>query len=176
MRRVLPVALASFLFVVAATNLGAAPFAFRAGFEAVQSTSSATAPPSAIPPVDTPQQQIGIVLHEQVLAWNRGDLEGYMAGYWNSPDLTFFSGGTVTKGWQPTLARYRQRYQSGGREMGTLDFSELTIEMLGPESAVARGRWRLKMKNGEQPSGLFTVLFSNRPEGWKIIHDHSSGE
>jgi ketosteroid isomerase-like protein len=125
---------------------------------------------------DTAQQAIRAVLDEQVAAWNRGDLEGYMAGYWSSPDLTFFSGGTVTKGWQPTLERYRKRYQSGGHEMGKLEFTNLSIEMLGPESAVARGRWHLAMKNGQQPRGLFTVIFRKFPESWKIVHDHSSAE
>jgi ketosteroid isomerase-like protein len=128
------------------------------------------------PAPDTPEQQIGAVLRQQVEAWNHGDLKGYMAGYWNSPDLTFFSGGTITKGWQSTLDRYRKRYQSGGREMGKLDFSETSVEMLGPESAVARGRWRLAMKNGQQPKGLFTVIFRKFPDGWRIIHDHSSAE
>ena len=123
-----------------------------------------------------PAHAIRGVLDLQVDAWNRGDLAGYMAGYWNSPDLTFFSGGTVTKGWQPTLGRYRKRYQSGGREMGKLDFSDISIEMLGPESAVARGRWHLAMKNAGQPKGLFTVIFRKFPEGWRIIHDHSSAE
>lgn len=141
-----------------------------------QSSFAQAQNPAAIPPIDTPQQQISIVLHQQVLAWNKGDLKGYMEGYWNSPELTFFSGGTITKGWQPTLDRYRQRYQSGGREMGKLDFMDLSITILGPESAVARGRWRLKMKNGEQPHGLFTVIFRKFPEGWRIIHDHSSAE
>src|SRR5580698_4588333 len=63
------------------------------------------------------------VLQTQVDAWNRHDLEQFMAGYWDSPDLTFFSGATETKGWQPTLDRYRQRYQSNGNAMGTLSFS-----------------------------------------------------
>jgi ketosteroid isomerase-like protein len=122
------------------------------------------------------QQAVRTVLDTQVAAWNRGDLEGYMAGYWNSPELTFFSGGTITKGWQPTLERYRKRYQSGGREMGKLDFTETTIDMLSPDSAVARGRWHLAMKNGQQPKGVFTVMFRKFPEGWKIVHDHSSAD
>lgn len=135
----------------------------------------ASAQTTAPAPAD-PQQAVRAVLDQQVAAWNRGDLEGYMAGYWNSPDLTFFSGGTITKGWEPTLKRYRQRYQSGGREMGKLDFTETTIGMLGPESAVARGRWHLAMKNSQQPKGLFTVIFRKFPEGWRIVHDHSSSE
>lgn len=122
------------------------------------------------------EQAIRTVLDQQVAAWNHGDLKGYMSGYWNSPELTFFSGGTITKGWEPTLKRYRQRYQSGGREMGKLDFTYTTIDVLGPEAAVARGRWHLSMKNGQQPKGLFTVIFRKFPEGWRIVHDHSSAE
>jgi ketosteroid isomerase-like protein len=128
--------------------------------------------PAAAAPDDT--APIRRVLDEQVAAWNRKDLEGYMAGYWKSPELTFFGGGAVTRGWQATLDRYRQRYQGEGKEMGTLSFGELTVEKLGPEAAVARGEWRLKMSDGKAPHGLFTVIFRRFPEGWRIVHDHSS--
>ena len=112
----------------------------------------------------------------QVEAWNRGDLEGFMAGYWKSPDLVFFSNGTETRGWQATLDRYRARYQAEGKEMGTLDFPELDILTLGPEAAMARGRWRLKMPDGRELSGMTSVIFRKLPEGWRIVHDHSSAE
>ena len=68
---------------------------------------------------------IRAVLQAQVEAWNHHDLQGFMTGYWNSPELTFFSGATETKGWQPTLERYKPRYQAEGRSMGTLSFSDL---------------------------------------------------
>src|SRR4026208_821293 len=55
----------------------------------------------------------------QVEAWNRGDLEGFMAGYWKSPDLVFFSNGTETRGWQPTPDRYRARSPAQGQPTGT---------------------------------------------------------
>ena len=116
---------------------------------------------------------IRAVLDQQVQAWNRGDLEGYMSGYWHSPDLEFFSGSTITRGWQQTLDRYRNRYQSGGHEMGTLTFSELKIDVVGPNAAIASGRWALKMKDSN-PNGLFTLLLRRFPEGWRIVHDHSS--
>src|ERR1044071_1178637 len=86
------------------------------------------------------ERGVRAVLAAQIQAWNRGDLNGYMAGYWNSPDLVFFSNGQETRGWQPTLERYRARYQGAGKEMGTLDFPVLDILTLGPEAAVARGR------------------------------------
>ncbi len=117
-------------------------------------------------------REIRRVLDLQVAAWNRGDLEGFMKGYWHSPELTFFSGGTKTSGWKTTLDRYRNRYQSAGAEMGQLDFSELKIELLGPQSAFVRGHWHLKMADSE-PQGLFTLIFRKYPDGWKIIHDHT---
>ena len=112
----------------------------------------------------------------QVEAWNRGDLDGFMAGYWQSPDLVFFSNGTTTRGWQATLDRYRSRYQAGGKQMGTLDFPELDILTLGTDAALARGRWRLKMPDGQESSGMTSVIFRKLPEGWRIVHDHSSSE
>ena len=116
------------------------------------------------------------LLDQQTEAWNRGDLEGYMQGYWRSPDLTFYSGGTITTGWEATLARYRKRYQSEGRQMGRLDFSGETIELLGPDAALARGRWRLVFPDGRQSSGLYTVILKRLPVGWRIVHDHSSAD
>ena len=99
-----------------------------------------------------------------------------MAGYWNSPELTFFSGATETQGWQATLDRYRKKYQAPGAEMGKLEFKDLQVEMLGPSSAFVRGKFLLTLSNGKQPHGLFTLVFREFPEGWRIIHDHSSGE
>jgi beta-aspartyl-peptidase (threonine type) len=121
-------------------------------------------------------KDVRAVLTAQVDAWNRGDLDGFMAGYWKSPDLVFFSNGTETRGWQATLDRYRARYQAEGRQMGTLDFPELDIVALGPEAAMARGRWRLKMPDGKELGGMTSVIFRKLPDGWRIVHDHSSAE
>jgi beta-aspartyl-peptidase (threonine type) len=117
------------------------------------------------------------VLDAQVAAWNRGDLEGFMAGYWRSPDLVFCSGDTVTKGWDETLARYRKRYQSEGREMGRLRFDAIEVLPLGEDAALARGAWHLVMRDGKEPHGLFTLLLRRLDGAWRIVHDHtSSGE
>ncbi len=116
------------------------------------------------------------VIEEQQAAWNRQDLEGFMAGYWKSEALTFFSGPTESKGWQAALDRYKKNYQGPGHEMGKLEFANLRIEMLGPDSAFVRGEFHLKMSDGKTPQGRFTLVFRKFPDGWKIIHDHSSGE
>jgi len=123
-----------------------------------------------------PMEEIRQVIVKQQEAWNRGDLEAFMTGYWNSPDLTFFSGARESKGWQAALDRYKKSYQSAGHEMGKLEFSNLRIEMLGPEVAFVRGEFHLTMSDGKTPHGLFTLIFRKFPEGWKIVHDQSAGE
>jgi ketosteroid isomerase-like protein len=114
------------------------------------------------------------VLDAQVAAWNKGDLKGFMAGYWKSDKLSFFSGKDKSQGWQATLERYQKRYQAEGREMGTLSFSELEIEAFNGESAWVRGRWKV-VTSKETLDGLFTLIFKKFPEGWRIVHDHTSG-
>jgi ketosteroid isomerase-like protein len=129
-------------------------------------------PRSLLP--DDPQSAVTAVLHMQQDAWNRHDLDGFMAGYWKSSELTFFSGASERHGWQETMDRYRAAYASPGHEMGKLAFSDLRIETLGPEAAFVRGEWHLTMPDGKTPHGIFTLVFRKFPEGWKIIHDHTS--
>jgi ketosteroid isomerase-like protein len=114
------------------------------------------------------------VLRMQQDAWNNHDLDAFMIGYWNSPDLTFFSAGQEQHGWQATMDRYKARYQSPGHEMGKLEFSNMRTEALGPDAAFVRGEWHLTMSDGKTPHGLFTLVFRKFPDGWKIVHDHTS--
>jgi beta-aspartyl-peptidase (threonine type) len=126
----------------------------------------------ATPP--TAERAIRKVIDEQATAWNRGNLDGFMAGYWNSKDLTFFSGDTVTQGWQGTYDRYRKKYQADGKEMGRLVFSELRVEPVTGDWAVTRGRWKLTFKDGTSPGGLFTLVLRQFGGDWRIVHDHTS--
>jgi ketosteroid isomerase-like protein len=125
---------------------------------------------------DPARTAIRKVLEDQQAAWNQHDLEGFMAGYWKSAELTFFSGAHESKGWQAALDRYKKNYQGAGHEMGKLEFANLRIEMLGPEAGFVRGEFHLTMSDGKTPHGLFTLVFRKFPEGWKIVHDHSAGE
>jgi len=127
---------------------------------------------------DTEQDQAGPeairqVLDSQVAAWNKGDLKGFMAGYWKSEKLTFISGDKIEHGWQATYDRYQKRYQAEGREMGKLTFSDLDIQMIGDDAAWVRGRWKL-VTSKQTPGGLFTLIVKKLPEGWRIVHDHTS--
>jgi uncharacterized protein (TIGR02246 family) len=125
---------------------------------------------------DVARTAIRKMIEQQQAAWNRKDLEAFMSGYWNSPDLTFFSGAREANGWHAALDRYKKAYQGAGHEMGRLEFANLRIEMLGPDAAFVRGEFRLTMSDGKKPQGLFTLILRKFPEGWKIVHDHSAGE
>lgn len=114
------------------------------------------------------------VLRTQQEAWNRHDLEGFMAGYWNSAELTFFSDAKEHDGWQATIDRYLATYSSPGHEMGKLEFSGLRVVVLSQDSAFVRGAWKLTMSDGKTPHGLFTLVFRKFSGGWKIVHDHTS--
>jgi ketosteroid isomerase-like protein len=116
--------------------------------------------------------EIQNVLRAQEEAWNHGDIEAFMNGYWRSDETVFVSGDDVSRGWQKVLDRYKTKY-SDRAKMGTLTFSNLEITSLSDDSAVALGSWRLKRANDE-PHGRFTLIFRRFPEGWKIVHDHTS--
>ena len=112
------------------------------------------------------------VMDAQAAAWNRGDVDEFMRGYWNSSRLVFVGGDGVTRGWQPTLDRYKKNYDSR-EKMGTLKFSELEIDVLSKTSAVVLGSWALTRAK-DNPHGKFTLIFKKFADGWKIIHDHTS--
>ena len=115
---------------------------------------------------------IRAVLDAQSEAWNRGDIEGYMAGYWRSNETVFISGDSLTRGWQTVLDRYKQNYNSR-EKMGTLTFSDLEIKPVGNDTAVVIGRWHLQRAKDE-PHGRFTLIFRKTKQGWRIVHDHTS--
>jgi uncharacterized protein (TIGR02246 family) len=114
------------------------------------------------------------VLEDQQTAWNRGDIDAFMRGYKNSTETTFI-GKTVEHGYQPILERYKAHYAT--REaMGTLDFSDLAIKMLGKNYAVVTGRFHLTRTaaGGRDASGVYSLIFEREPGGWRIILDHTS--
>lgn len=121
-----------------------------------------------------PEKIIRAMLEAQTAAWNRGDLKGFMEGYWHSDELTFFAGANESSGWEAAYQRYRTSYQGKGREMGRLAFTNIRVEMLGAEAAFVRGHWQLTNKDGSQRGGLFTLVLRHTDAGWHIIHDHSS--
>jgi ketosteroid isomerase-like protein len=119
-----------------------------------------------------PAGEIRAVLEAQTEAWNRGDIDGFMQAYDHSETLRFASGGTITRGWQTTLERYKKRYPDRAA-MGTLTFTILDVNVLAPDGAVVFGRWELAREK-DHPSGLFTLTLRRTADGWHIVADHTS--
>lgn len=118
---------------------------------------------------------IRAVLTSQQAAWNRGDIPAFLqGGYWNSPELTFAGSDGIVRGYDGLLERYRQHYPDK-KAMGELEFSGLEIRQLGSEAALALGHWRLK-RQSDEVGGVFSLVFQRFPEGWRIIHDHTSAQ
>lgn len=125
-------------------------------------------------PDSNAEREVRELIDRQADDWNKGDLEAFLKGYWSSKDVVFQSGGDRMRGFDAVRDRYFKRYKADGKPMGKVTFSEIEVESLGPDSAYARGRWRLKMNDGDEPSGLFTLILRKLPEGWRIVHDHTS--
>lgn len=117
---------------------------------------------------------IRFVLRKQAQDWNRGDIAAFMRGYKNSPDTTFI-GKKIEHGYQAVLARYQAIY-SNREKMGHLDFANLDIRMLGNDYAIVTGEFHLARTpaGGGDASGVFSLLFRNTAQGWRIILDHTS--
>jgi len=132
---------------------------------------SCAAPQHVFTPSD--DQAIRGVLAAQSAAWNRGDLEGFMAGYVRSPDLVFTSGGAVRHGYDETLTKYRAKYGTDKSTMGHLAFELISIQHLGADGAIVLGTWVLT-DTPNAAGGVFSVALERTMSGWLIVHDHTS--
>jgi len=141
---------------------------------------AASAPASPPAPVDAASVEAGVraTLAAQVAAWNAGSVRGFMDGYARTEALRFLSGGTVRRGWEEALYGYVRSYPDAA-SMGHLAFTDLSVQPLSADHALAWGRWRLQREGdaeGAGPGGLFTLVLTDTPAGWRVVHDHTSSE
>jgi ketosteroid isomerase-like protein len=112
------------------------------------------------------------VLKNQQFSWNNGDVDAFLEGYWHSPELTFSGTSGIARGWDAVRARYKKSYADRAI-MGQLEFSDLQFRFLGPDAALVLGHWHLTRAKGDI-GGVFSLVWQRFPEGWRIIHDHTS--
>lgn len=118
------------------------------------------------------EKEILGILERQTQAWNRGDLEAFMIGYWENDSLMYIGKGGVTYGYTSTLNSYRKNYGDTAR-MGKLKFDILHVKSMGPEYYFVVGKWFLKRSAGDI-GGHYTLIFKKIKGVWVIISDHSS--
>lgn len=112
------------------------------------------------------------ILEQQSAAWNRGDIDAYMTGYWNNDSLVFIGKNGPTYGYNATLQRYKSSYPDA-EKMGKLNFTILQVKELSKDYYFVLGKWELKRSMGDL-SGHFTLLFRHIAGQWLIVADHSS--
>jgi ketosteroid isomerase-like protein len=112
------------------------------------------------------------ILADQITAWNKGDLDDFMKGYWNSDSLAFIGRSGITYGYAAALDNYKKHYDSPDK-MGELIFTLLKLEKLSPDYYFVIGKWQLKRKAGDT-GGVYTLLFRRIGGRWVIVVDHSS--
>jgi len=118
------------------------------------------------------ESQIRAVLDMQTTAWNRGDIDTFMTGYWNSEQTEFIGANGIAHGWQAVLDRYHHSYPDR-KAMGTLAFSDLEVHLTCADAAYAVGIFHL-IREADQPSGVFSLDLRKFPEGWRIVLDHTT--
>jgi L-asparaginase / beta-aspartyl-peptidase len=120
------------------------------------------------------QSAITQLIKNQQADWNKGDIDAFMAAYWNSPDLTFSGVGGTQRGYDAVHARYKKSYPDRST-MGQLDFSDLEFHFTGNDGVLVLGHWHLtRDKDKGDIGGVFSLVWQRFPEGWRIIHDHTS--
>ena len=112
------------------------------------------------------------VLHSQEIAWNNGNVESYMQGYWKNDSVMFIGKSGITYGWQKTLNNYKKGYPDK-EAMGKLNFTLLEMKALSPKYYFVVGKWHLQRTIGNL-EGIFTLLFRKINGEWLIVADHSS--
>lgn len=161
----------------------------RAPATPVTPTSTAAAPPATAPGSAVPtaeqgsaqlqstlnERAIALVLAQQVTDWNRGDLEAFARGYKHAPDILFIGNGNVRRGYDGMLQRYKESYPTRER-MGTLAFSGIEVQPLGPQFATATGRFHLERTaaGGGNANGSFLLVLEQTTEGWKVVRDDTT--
>jgi len=118
------------------------------------------------------EQSIRKILNDQITAWNNGNIDEFMKGYWNNDSLMFIGKSGVTYGYQNTLMNYKKNY-SNADAMGNLSFDLVKVQRLSPEYYFIVGKWHLKRKVGDV-GGHYNLLFRKINGQWVIVADHSS--
>ena len=118
------------------------------------------------------KKEILKVMTDQQTAWNNGNIDGYMQGYWKNDSLLFIGSKGPTYGWQKTLDNYKKSYPNK-EKMGILEFSDIQVKILGKKQAYVFGKWKL-VRTNDSPNGIYTLIFEKFKDGWKIISDHTN--
>ncbi len=155
--------------LIGACLLLLAQFGFTQSAVPSSSATASSSPDSASSPAETAIRQL---MADQAAAWNKGNIDEFMKGYWNNDSLMFVGHSGITYGYKQTLDHYKKDY-SNTDLMGQLFFTLLQVKPLSPDYYFVIGKWLLKRKAGDI-GGIYTLLFRKIDGQWRIVCDHTS--
>lgn len=154
-----------------ALMVGALIIPFLPMMSAVFANPQATRPATSAQSDNPVFSELAAIMDKQSAAWNRGDIAEFMKPYWRDDRMTFSSGGTTERGWEPTYQRYKKKYPDQAT-MGKLVFGNLESQELGSDVILMLGTWKLERADPAQ--GNFSLVWKRIDGQWVIVHDHSS--
>ena len=135
---------------------------------------AACAAPAPGPAPASAASEITAMMNASADAWNRRDLDGFVAPYLAGDEVTYVGGRGLVRGRDAIRRTYQESYFGPGGDPGTLRFTDFQVRMLGPDHALALGRYVVERPGRAPDTGPFSLVLRRTPEGWRIIHDHSS--
>lgn len=148
------------------------PALLLCGFLAGADRVPATEPAAQQTDWSADEAQIRALSQASVDAWNRGDLKGHLAIY--GEEMTFMTRTGPRPGVEPLEKAFAEKYFKDGRPKQTLSFTDRALRRLGPDAALETGRFVLSGGGEPEQSGWFTLVWVRTPQGWRVLHDHSS--
>ena len=150
--------------------------AMRKPFAALLLTAALTLPAVATagPPSASETAAMRKTIDDSAVAWNRGDLTGFMESYEHSPDTVMVGSTGLRRGWTTLRDHYEKAY-GGKKGFGVLTFSDFEATALGSDYAVLYGRYHLMRPDAtKEDTGVFDLVMHRTPKGWRILSDHTS--
>lgn len=120
-------------------------------------------------------EQVQDILETQAVAWNRGDLDGFMTPYDRSPETTYIGAPGLVTGFDAIHGRYESYFEPGA-ERDSLSFTDLTVRELDPRFGIATARYVLSRGDSITSTGPFTLVMMRVEGAWKIVHDQSAAD
>jgi len=117
------------------------------------------------------ESNVGALLEAQLVQWNLGNIDGFMEGYWDSPEMRFVSSKSVIMGHPKLTEMYKKSFPKRD-DMGKLKFAVNDKKWMGEEVLSVLGQWEVLTEDTTR-SGNFCLFFMEVDEGWRIVEDHT---
>ena len=127
-------------------------------------------PASAASPADEARNGFA----QQRAAWNRGDLEGALDLYWNSPELVWVDRSGLSRGFAEFARGLRADFAGRPQAMGVYTGEVLEARDIDADTGMLVVRWSIARDSKPLMGGVSTQLWERAGDRWRIVFEHAS--